>query len=209
MGVLLVALVAGGLAVRQADRADQSADAARAAATSEARRAGDRARATLEVDRALLLAVEGVRLDDSPETQANLLAVLSEHPGLIAPERTSGVPFVAANPAGDRLVTYADGELAVRDARTLDVVAASDELAGVHRWADLEFSPDGSQLTVLHHSYDSVTAESRMAESPVTLYDAQTLEPEVRQLGGVPPQSVRRTPCTAAMVGSCRVRPVP
>ena len=100
-----------------------------AATRAEARRAGDRARATLEVDRALLLAVEGVRLDDSPETQANLLAVLSEHPGLMAPERTSGVPFVAANPAGDRLVTYADGELAVRDARTLDVVAASDGLA--------------------------------------------------------------------------------
>jgi WD40 repeat protein len=192
VGVLLVAaLVAGGLAVRQADRADQSADAARVAATrAEARRAGDRARATLEVDRALLLAVEGVRLDDSPETQANLLAVLSEHPGLIAPERTSGVPFVAANPAGDRLVTYADGELAVRDARTLDVVAASDGLGSVDRWADVEFSPDGSQLTVLHHSYDSLTGrEQGVAESPVTLYDAQTLAPEVRQLGGVPPQS--------------------
>jgi DNA-binding SARP family transcriptional activator/WD40 repeat protein len=192
VGVLLVAaLVAGGLAVRQADRADQSAEAARAAATrAEARQAGDRARATLEVDRALLLAVEGVRLDDSPETRANLLAVLSQHPGLIAPERTSGVPFVAANPARDRLVTYADGELAVRDARTLDVVAASDELAGVHRWADLEFSPDGSQLTVLHHSYDSLDGrEQEMAESPVVLYDAQTLEPAVRQLGGVPPQS--------------------
>ena len=193
VGVLLVAaVVAGGLAVRQADRADQSAEEARAAATrAEARRAGDRARATLEVDRALLLAVEGVRLDDSPETLASLLTVLSEHPGLIAPERASGVPIVAANPAGDRFVSYADGELALHDAKTLDVVAASDELAGVHFWADLEFSPDGSQLTALHHSHDALTAdrEQELAESPVVLYDARTLEPAARQLGGVPPRS--------------------
>jgi len=67
--VLLVgAVIAGLIAVRQADLADR-------AATSElARRVGARALVTEDTSHSLLLAAQAVRLDDAPETRANLVA---------------------------------------------------------------------------------------------------------------------------------------
>ena len=57
--LLVGALIAGLLAVRQADRAEQ-------AATSElARQVGARALLTEDISHSLLLAIQGVRLDDS------------------------------------------------------------------------------------------------------------------------------------------------
>ena len=76
--LLVVALVAGLVAVRQANRADRSAVAA------DARRVGAQALLVDDLDHSLLLAVEGVRLDDSTDTRANLLAALSRSPELIA-----------------------------------------------------------------------------------------------------------------------------
>ena len=38
----------------------------------------------------MLLAVAGVRLDDSPETRDSLLAALARHPELIASTQTAG-----------------------------------------------------------------------------------------------------------------------
>ena len=79
----MIAIIAGALALRQAGRADDEAAAAEAAATrADARRVSAQALSRPSVDRALLLAVEGVRLDDSAETDANLLTVLTRQPVL-------------------------------------------------------------------------------------------------------------------------------
>jgi hypothetical protein len=87
--VLVVAVVAGLTAVRQRDRAPGSAaDADDAAVAADARRVGAQALVAGDIDRSLLLAVEGVGLDDSPDTRANLLAALSRNPALV---RSTGV----------------------------------------------------------------------------------------------------------------------
>ena len=102
--VLLVATVAAGAAaVRQTDRADANAAAALAAETAaEARRAGARALATDDIDTSMLLAVAGVRLDDSPATRANLLAALQQRPQLTRSVFHDGDPVtgLAASPDG-------------------------------------------------------------------------------------------------------------
>ena len=76
--LLVVAAGAAALAIRQGAGADSAAvfaDARRAAALSLD--AGD-------VEVSLLLAVEAVRLDDSPDTRASLLAALSRNTALVA-----------------------------------------------------------------------------------------------------------------------------
>ena len=156
-GVLLVAaLIAGGLALRQADRADRSAAEAEAMVKhADARRIGARALATAELDHALLLAIEGVRLDDSPDTRTNLLAVLSAHPGLIAPERTERLVDVAPSPDGELLVREENNRLAIHDASTLEMLVRSEQLPPIRSVGDVEFSPDGQQLAVLHDATGS------------------------------------------------------
>ncbi len=83
--VLLVgALIAGFLAVGQAGRADRQATAAeQAAVAADAGRAGAKAVVQNDIDTSLLLAVAGVRMKESPESRANLLATLAKHPQLI------------------------------------------------------------------------------------------------------------------------------
>ena len=76
VAVLLVAAVGAGLlAFRQADRAD------RAMVAADARRVGAQALLADDFDHSLLLAVEGVRLDDSFDSRSNLLAAMARAPG--------------------------------------------------------------------------------------------------------------------------------
>jgi WD40 repeat protein len=178
--------------VRQADRADRSATAARSAALrADARRAGDRARTTAQIERALLLAVAGVRLHDAPETRANLLDVLSEHAGLIAPTRMRLPGVIAPTLDGTRLVTYEDGRLALRELDGLGTLARSEPAPGLQFSNNVAFSPDGGELAALHGSFDTLpqTGPRTLADHPVVLYDAGTLTPlrPDQQLGGVPP----------------------
>jgi WD40 repeat protein len=82
---------------RQAERAAATTDRA------DARLIGVRASATPEMDHALLLAVQGVRLDNSPRSRGVLLAVLSRSPQLI------GVAYLAGagvGPARDSVVSH-------------------------------------------------------------------------------------------------------
>ena len=69
---------------RQADRAARSADAA------DARRLGARALASEDLAESLLLGVEGVRVDDSPQTRANLFEVISRRPQLLRSAMVGG-----------------------------------------------------------------------------------------------------------------------
>ena len=82
--LLVLALLAGGFAAVQSDRAnDNAVRAQQAAVSADARRVGARAQLTEDISLSLLLAAAGARLDDSPETRANLFDVLSKQPLLV------------------------------------------------------------------------------------------------------------------------------
>ena len=153
----MVPLVAGLLAVRQADRADDNATAAAASAESaldaqrsaEARRAGARALATDDIDTSMLLAVPGVRLDDSPSTRANLLAALQQRPQLVRSVPYDGDPVtgLAVTPDGSGLVTYdRRGDLRLYDTETWETLAevdSADDRIPLQWAAPMAVSPDG------------------------------------------------------------------
>ncbi len=181
--LLVAALVAGLLAVRQADRARDNADEAAAAQTrSDARAAGARALVTDDIDTAMLLAVAGVRMDDSPATRSSLLATLGKHPALIASMPMAGEEVLRhdVSPDGRTIATY-DKAHRVRlyeiDSGELlaEFQAGSDEHLD---WisGDIVFSPDGSTLAFM------MAAPTRQ---PVMLVDAHTLKPLEVQPGGV------------------------
>lgn len=90
-------LIVGVVAVRQAEQADQQAAAAEQAAVRElARRVGARALLTEGISHSVLLAAQGVRLDDSPETRVNLLAVLNKRPLLVRSSPAAGAGDLGA-----------------------------------------------------------------------------------------------------------------
>ena len=180
--LLVAALIAGTLAVRQADRADTSAEAAMAAeTTSEARRVGALALSTNDIDMSMLLAVAGVRLDDTPDTRSSLLAALGNRPELIASTQMAGEPVIHFDVSPDgRTVAAYDTANHVR----LYAIGSGDLLAGFQAGAtrqrawqtgQVRFSPDGNTLAVV------MAAPTRQ---PVRLLDAETLEPLGAQLGG-------------------------
>ena len=180
--LLVVALVAGLLAVGQAEKARTNADdAAAAQKRSDAQAAGARALVTDDIDTSMLLAVAGVRMDDSPATRSSLLASLGKHPELIASMPMVGRPvmFFDVSPDGHTVATY-DRAHRVRlykiDSGQLlrEFQAGADEYLN---WisGDINFSPDGSTLA---------TMNAAPTEQPVVLLDADTLEPLAAQPGG-------------------------
>jgi WD40 repeat protein/DNA-binding SARP family transcriptional activator len=110
--VLVLALVAGGLALAQRGRAE------RAALGADARRLGAQALLQGDLDRSLLLAAEAVRLDDSIDTRSALLSSLLRSPQAIRVLRGGG----------NRL----QGLALSRDGGTL---AAVDNMGLVYLWA--------------------------------------------------------------------------
>jgi WD40 repeat protein len=145
--LLLVAATATAVAVHQRG---QARDAARAA---EARRLGARAMTESTLDRSLLLAIEGVRTDPSPETKSDLLAALLRSPHAIAQVRGDGdrLQDLALSPDGGTLAAGDNnGTVVLWDARTMR------QLAGpltVGYWSGhVAFSPDSRQLAVLSAS---------------------------------------------------------
>jgi WD40 repeat protein len=182
--VLLVALlVAGGLALRQADRADTNAARALSAQTSaEARRAGARALATDDIDLSMLLAVAGVRMDDSTATRANLQAVLQQRPQLVRSVPYDGDPVTGleVSPDGESLAVY-DRRAGLR----LSDTTTWETLAEVPRTGDsiplqwlspLAFSPDGALLAA---------GPAGVVRDPALLLDSRTLEPAPVRLPGI------------------------
>ena len=173
--LLVGALVAGALAVQQADRAERSTTRAVANETAaEARRVGALALVTDDIDESMLLAVAGVRLDDSPATRSNLQAALARRPELVASTQMTGeqVIHLDVSPDGRRVATY-DFANQVR----LYELSTGEQLAEYSAGSDrgrswvsgqVAFSPDGRTLAVLG------AAPTR---EPVRLLDAATLEP--------------------------------
>jgi WD40 repeat protein len=161
-GLLVLALVAGGLALAARSSAQRQTVLARStglAAQASARRDS-------EPDLALLLAVEGHRLDDSVATRSGLLETLGQNPRLVGLHQgygtTAGVDF---SPDETTLaVRSGDGTLRLWDFRTrtprTPPIPAHQGGGG-----DVTFSPDGRLLAT---SGD---------DGRVRLWDARTVTP--------------------------------
>jgi WD40 repeat protein/DNA-binding SARP family transcriptional activator len=186
VALLLATGLAGLLATRATDRALREtvrADQERTAA--DARRLGARALVTDDIALSMLLALEGYRLDDSPESRANLIAALGRRPELLrsvstgegsAPGRLDVSPdgrTIALQDMGNRVTLF--------DARSMEVLASvqadGPQHLGNPAGPPLEFSPDGKQLAVGFHTFEG---------DPVQLLDGATLLPSGVQLGGLP-----------------------
>jgi WD40 repeat protein len=195
--LLVLVLTAGVAAVRQADRAHAATRAA------DARRVGAEALSTDHIDTALLLAVEGLRLHDSPDTRASLLAALTRSPELIGSTRGAGSRFAAldVSPDGQSVaVTQADGAVVVFDTSSRQLLATLpphlakgatvEELPS----ASLQFSPDGAQLAVAEQPQQLLADYSpTFTGQAVWLYDGRSFAASATQLGGLPTEGVARS----------------
>ena len=174
--LLVGALIAGLVAIRQAERADQEAAAAgQAAMAADAGRAGAKAVVEDDIDASMLLAVAGVRLDDTPESRANLLAVLAKNSQLIRSFETESLDIggLDVSPDGRTVVVHDwTGTALLYDLKTGKRTAEHrPENQPGQETADgwgAVFSPDGRHLAV---GMPSPTTQ------PVQLLDPKTLEP--------------------------------
>lgn len=178
--LLAVALVAGGaaLSARSAARRD--------ATTATAERLGAQALVEPRIDRALLLAREGVNLDDSLATRSNLLSALLRAPAAIGVARPGSDRLLdeAISPDGRTLAVRGDsGDVVFFDAATLKrtgrKLTGSDQLglngATVGPLRALAFSPDGKTIAV------GSTAGNR---ATLDLVDARTGAPRATASDG-------------------------
>ncbi len=153
LGVLLaLAVVAGAVAL------DQRAGARREATAAEAQRLGARALVEDDLDLSLLLARQGVELDDTPQTRDNLLAALLRTPAAIGVLRGDGDRVIDLDVSPDeRTLAFldTDGTLSLVDLRTRRPIGAAVQLPGHVGIIDalvtsdhVQFSPDGTRLAV-------------------------------------------------------------
>ena len=174
--LLAVAIVAGALAKTAADTADHQSLAA------DARRLGAEALRTPDQDLALLLAVAGTRLDDSPDTRNNLGAVLDRAPQLVGIGKPTAAMMMSLSSDG-RAVAMTEWEtgVALFDAQTRKEVARNDDIP----YRDVRFNPNGRQLAASVNPTTS-TAERRVDPVPLRMLDPQTAATAPTQLGGMP-----------------------
>jgi WD40 repeat protein/DNA-binding SARP family transcriptional activator len=173
--LLVLALVAGGFAAVQSDRAARNAAEARQSALSaDARRVGTRAQLTDDISLSLLLAAAGARVDDSPETRANLLAALAKRPTLVRSAMSAGgfLDLLNVSPDG-RWIAASDDQnrMHLYDAATNRLLRSYDAGRAGEDQAVMvgAFSPDSSQLAVILQFQDST--------EPVRLLDPDTMQP--------------------------------
>ena len=151
--LLVAALVAGAVALAARGSARRQATAA------IAQRLGAQALIDPSLDQSLLLAREGINVDDSAATRSNLLAALLRSPAAIgvAHEGSDRLLDEALSPDGRTLAVRGDdGSIAFFDAQTLRRVGkalpGSDQLglmgATVGPLHALAFSPDGRTLAI-------------------------------------------------------------
>jgi WD40 repeat protein len=173
--LLAAALVGGGLALAARGSARRSATAA------IAQRLGAQALIDPSLDRSLLLAREGVNLDDSLATRSNLLGALLRSPAAIgvAHQGSDRLLDEALSPDGRILAVRGDdGNIVFFDARTLRRIGspfAGGNQVGLFGAVQgplqaLAFSPDGNTLAV-----GSTTGNA----ASVYLVDARTHESRI------------------------------
>jgi class 3 adenylate cyclase/WD40 repeat protein len=162
IAALLAVAVAGALiAVHQRSAARSEAQAA------EAQRVGAQALTDPDLDRSLLLARQGVALDDSPATRSNLLAALVRAPAAVGLMHGVGNPLTDVDIGPDgRTVAVGDsrGTVLFLDALTRRRIGRPVK-AGLDVTA-VRFSPDGTRVAVAGHDVDRFGF--------VELFDART-----------------------------------
>jgi WD40 repeat protein len=174
--VLLLVAAATSSAIVLVERAH----AQREANAAVAARLGAQALVEPSLDTSLLLAREGVNLDDSSPTRSNLFAALLRAPAMIGVAHTAGASVLddALSPNG-RLLAFrdTDGTVTFLDARTLRRVGHWDPPASelspysaiVRPVSALAFSPDSRTLAV------GSSSESSQGNRGLTyLVDAQS-----------------------------------
>jgi WD40 repeat protein/DNA-binding SARP family transcriptional activator len=145
--LLIVSVIAGLVAL------DQRSKARAEATVAAAQRLGAEALAEDDLDRALLLARQGVALHDSLQTRDNLLATLLKSPAAIGVLSGDGdrVTSLDVSPDG-RMVAFVDGDgtLSRIDSRTRRPSVASQTVPGhtIYGPDDVRFSDDGSMIAV-------------------------------------------------------------
>jgi WD40 repeat protein len=172
------------LALTARDRADQQAAAAeKQARAADARRLGAEALRSEEIDRALLLAVAGARLDPSTDTVNNLTGVLDRVPQLLGAVRSpTPLVSVSVSPDGTRVATGgAIRGVSILDSTTLKEQARNDDIPV----AGVRYSPDGSSLVVAVNPWTPVSL-GRVDPVPLRFLDAKTGRPLPDQPGGTP-----------------------
>ncbi len=151
--LLVVAVITGALALNERGNARGEAVAA------DAQRLGAQALTDDDLDRSLLLARQGVELDDSVQTRANLLAALLKSPAAIGVVRGDGDGLIDLDLSRDgRTLAFMEGDGTLRfvDTRTRRVAAppvpvpgqAPCTIAAVLRFDQLHYSPDGSRIAI-------------------------------------------------------------
>ncbi len=151
--LLVVAVIAGAIALNERGNASDEAVAA------DAQRLGAQALIVDDLDRSLLLARQGVALDDSLQTRGNLLAALLKSPAAIGVVRGDGDRLIDLDlsPNGGTLAYLENaGTLRFVDVRTRRPAGRPVALPGytgcvvdsVVRFDQLRYSPDGSRIAV-------------------------------------------------------------
>jgi DNA-binding SARP family transcriptional activator/WD40 repeat protein len=175
--LLAVSIIAGALAKTSADRAGQQS------LSADARRLGSEALRSPEIDRALLLAVAGVRLDSSADTVNNLTEVLDRVPQLVRTVR-SDTPLVslAVSPDGTRVaVGEAIHGVSIRDTADLAETARYDDVPV----AGVRYSPDGTTLAAAVNAWTPFSL-ARIDPRPLRVLDGRTGRQLARQPSGTP-----------------------
>jgi WD40 repeat protein/DNA-binding SARP family transcriptional activator/Mg-chelatase subunit ChlI len=152
--LLVLAVIAGLVALNERGNARDEA------LTAAAQRAGAQALVEDDLDRSLLLARQGVTLQDSIQTRSNLLAALLKSPAAIGVVRGDGDRLISLDlsPDGGTLAFLDnDGTLSFVDARTRRPMGRAITVSGIAGVITdaasvgldfLQFSPDGSRLAV-------------------------------------------------------------
>jgi WD40 repeat protein/DNA-binding SARP family transcriptional activator len=147
VGLLVLAVIAGALAFEQRGHARDEATAA------DAQRLGARALLENDLDAALLLARQGVALDNSVRTRGSLLAALSKSPAAIGVLRGAGERMwtLALSP-DERTLVAGDpaGNVFFFDTRTRRRVATFRPTDGNAWIVLLAYSPNGRRLAIAH-----------------------------------------------------------
>ena len=145
--LLALSVIAGLVALGQRGNARDQATAANALSL------GSRALVETDLDRALLLARQGVALDDTVQTRSNLLAALLKSPAAIGILRADSERILSAALSPDErtlAVGNIPGRVSLFDPRTrrrITTLEPTPNGAAIH---ELAFSPDGGRLAIAH-----------------------------------------------------------
>jgi WD40 repeat protein/DNA-binding SARP family transcriptional activator len=177
--LLVLSVVAALVALGQRSTARDRATAA------DALRLGSRALQETRLDRALLLARQGVALDDTVQTRGNLLSALLKIPAAlgILPSDGEAIATVELSPDERTLAAgTTSNKVLLFDTRTRERLATLKPTPGYAFIADLAFSPDGSHLAV---GYDAPGAAFAVFDIPQRRVVARTAPRPSRGISGL------------------------